>query len=123
MIVISYAIVMENSTQSIFSTGRRASRNLLEICYKQLNDLGLASWADTLVFFLFFLIKKIRFNVEQLFLKNPFTGKISKIFSYPSNPKINTIPLTNPLYPFFPRELLTIIHIINIYFLEKTKEE
>ena len=47
---------MPGTTQSIFSTGRRASKNLLEICYKQLCDLGLSSWEDGLYFFFFFFL-------------------------------------------------------------------
>lgn len=48
---------MPGTTQSIFSTGRRASKNLLEICYKQLCDLGLSSWEDGLYFFFFFFFE------------------------------------------------------------------
>lgn len=74
-IVISFALKMPGSTQSIFSTGRRASRNLLELCYKKLCDIG-------------FQDREVRFNQEELFIQDPLSGKISKIFCYPSNSKI-----------------------------------
>jgi hypothetical protein len=98
MAIVAFAIVMSDTTQSIFSTGRRASKNLLEICYKQLVDLGLGSWEAGVCGFFYLVrlttIKKSGINQENLFIKNPFTGRISKIFSYPSNPKIGTVTLT-----------------------------
>lgn len=76
IIVISLALLVPGITQSIFSTGRRASRNLLEICYKMLCDLGLQDRVD-------------KFNQEELFIIDPVTGKKSCIFCYPSNSKID----------------------------------
>jgi hypothetical protein len=32
---------------------------------------------------------EVRFNQEELFIEDPITGKISKIFCYPSNSKID----------------------------------
>ena len=78
MIVIAFALVMPGSTQAIFSTGRRASRNLLEICYKHLVDLGLSD-------------REVGFNQENLFIKDPESGKISKIYCYPSNSKVGNV--------------------------------
>jgi hypothetical protein len=98
MIVIALAIICPGITQSIFSTGRRASRNLLEICYKHLSDLGLAD-------------REVRFNMEELFVKDPLTGKISKIFCYPSNSKIGTRSL-----PFPPPDLFFASLYPTIYF-------
>lgn len=76
MINVGMAILVPGITQSIFSTGRRASRNLLEICYKLLCDLGLQYRVE-------------KFNQEELFIVDPLTGKKSCIFCYPSNSKID----------------------------------
>lgn len=58
MALVAFAIVLPVTTQSIFSTGRRASKNLLEICYKQLCDLGLSDWEDGIANFnVIFLMK------------------------------------------------------------------
>lgn len=71
-IAIALAIVKEGSIQSIFSTGRRASANLLDLCKK----FGIEMDVD---------IDKD--NQEQFFIKFP-NGKISKIYSYPANAKV-----------------------------------
>lgn len=90
MIVIALALLVPGITQSIFSTGRRASRNLLEICYKLLCDLGLQYRVE-------------KFNQEELFIVDPVTGKKSSIFCYPSNSKIDILffLITSDRYPFF----------------------
>jgi hypothetical protein len=75
MIVIAYAQVMGGSVQSIFSTGRRASRNLLDIAYKLALERGLGS-------------RIVRYNQEELWFMND-DGTTSKIFSYPANAKIS----------------------------------
>lgn len=74
MVVIAIAETLPNSVQSIFSTGRRASRNLLEICHKMALERGLRD-------------QIICYNQEQLFIKNA-NGEISRIFSYPANAKV-----------------------------------
>ena len=71
----TYAEVMHGSVQAIFSTGRRASRNLLDICYKMIIERGLGPYI-------------CRYNQEELWIKFP-DGKTSKIFSYPANAKIS----------------------------------
>jgi hypothetical protein len=53
MVANGIAVVKLGSVQSIFSTGRRASRNLLEIIYKMLCDIGMAD-------------RVVRFNRMQL---------------------------------------------------------
>lgn len=96
MIVIALALLVPGITQSIFSTGRRASRNLLEICYKLLCDLGLQYRVE-------------KFNQEELFIVDPVTGKQSGIFCYPSNSKIDLslkknlsrFSCSREKYPFF----------------------
>lgn len=76
MIAIAYAEVMPGHTQSIFSTGRRASKNLLDICYKLAVERGLSQYID-------------RFNQEELiFLWDKEKKIYSKIFSYPANAKV-----------------------------------
>lgn len=80
MVVIALALVLIKSevVQSIFSTGRRASRNLLQIAYNRLCDLGLQDRVE-------------RFNQEELFITDPLTGGVAKIYCYPSNSKIDRL--------------------------------
>jgi hypothetical protein len=72
MIVVAFAIVKKGSTQSIFSTGRRASSNLLEICKKFAIEVGAVIERD---------------NMEELWIVHD-DKSISKIFSYPANAKV-----------------------------------
>jgi hypothetical protein len=72
MIVVAFAIVKKGSTQSIFSTGRRASSNLLEICKKFAIEVGAIIERD---------------NMEELWIVHD-DKSISKIFSYPANAKV-----------------------------------
>lgn len=77
MVVIALAETMPTSTQAIFSTGRRASKNLLEICHRMALERGLGN-------------SIMRYNQEELFIKNAATGEIARIFSYPANAKISS---------------------------------
>lgn len=76
MVVIALAETLPTSTQAIFSTGRRASKNLLEICHKMAIERGLGASIT-------------RYNQEELFIKNAATGEVARIFSYPANAKIS----------------------------------
>lgn len=73
MVCVAYAMVKPGSVQSIFSTGRRASAHLLDLCKKFAIELDL---------------NIDRSNQEELWIKHP-DGTMSKIFSYPANAKIN----------------------------------
>lgn len=55
-IVAAYAVIVPASVQCIFSTGRRASKNDLEIIYKLICDLGHKDWI-------------VKFNDEELWLR------------------------------------------------------
>lgn len=77
MFVVAYLFAVENSTQSIFSTGRRASQKLIELIYKLLCKIpGMKS-------------SIIKHTVETIWIKGPYDGDIRKVSSYPSNPKIS----------------------------------
>ena len=80
MTVVCYAVVVPQSVQCIFSTGRRASKNDLEICYKLLCDMGCKDWI-------------VKFNDEELWLlPNPNRPTdVRKIFSYPSKATMSTV--------------------------------
>lgn len=84
MIAIAFAEVMEGLTQAIFSTGRRASKNLLDICYKLALERGLGE-------------SIVRYNQEELWIRTA-SGKVSKIFSYPANAKISSLVLIDDLF-------------------------
>lgn len=73
---VCFGIVKAGSVQAIFSTGRRASKNLLDIMYKCLCEAG---YGHTVT----------RYNHEELFFRpdGPLGGE-SKIYSYPAKAKI-----------------------------------
>ncbi len=82
MDVIAYGEVMPDSVQSIFSTGRRASKHLLDIAYKLAIERGLGH-------------RICKFNEENLWFRNDDDetnvedgNSVSKIFSYPANARI-----------------------------------
>lgn len=74
----TFGICKPGSIQAIFSTGRRASKNLLDIMFKCLNEAG---FGHTIT----------RFNQEELFFcpDGPLGGE-SRIFSFPAKAKIDT---------------------------------
>lgn len=83
MFVVAYLFAVENSTQSIFSTGRRASQKLIELIYKlACNIKGLKECI-------------IKHTVETIWFKGPYDDDIRRVSSYPSNPKIS------PVFLFF----------------------
>lgn len=72
MFVVAYLFAVENSTQSIFSTGRRASQKLIELIYKLACKIpGLKA-------------SIIKHNVETIWFKGPYEGDVRKVSSYPS---------------------------------------
>lgn len=75
MVIAAIVETLTNSTQAIFSTSRRASKNLLEICHALIKQRGLEQCI-------------IRYNQEELFVKNPNTDEVARIFSYPANAKV-----------------------------------
>ena len=78
MFVVAYLYAVENSTQSIFSTGRRASQKLIELIYKFACKIpGLKA-------------SIIKHNVETIEFRGPYgDNDVRKVSSYPSNPKIS----------------------------------
>lgn len=78
MFVVAYLYAVENSTQSIFSTGRRASQKLIELIYKFACKIpGLKA-------------SIIKHNVETIWFRGPYgENDTRKVSSYPSNPKIS----------------------------------
>ncbi len=74
MFVASYGLAVPNSTQCIYSTGRRASQALLELIRDFIKK---GKYAD----------KIIKCNQETLVLQGDNPLDIRKIHSYPSNPK------------------------------------
>ena len=78
MFVVAFLYSVENSTQSIFSTGRRASQKLIELIYKLACKIpGLKE-------------SIIKHNVETIEFRGPCgDGDVRKVSSYPSNPKIS----------------------------------
>ena len=81
MLVIAYAEVMPRTTQAIFSTGRRASKNLLDICHKFALERGFRPG-----------IEIEHFNQEELWIRNPRDPReATKIMSYPANAKISLL--------------------------------
>lgn len=71
MFVAAYAMCVPNSTQSIFSTGRRASQKLLEL----IRDLVKQTpWADRIV----------KCNQEEFILQGDSPFDKRKVFSYPA---------------------------------------
>ena len=98
MTVVAYAVVRPDSVQSIFSTGRRASANLLDLCKKFAIELNLNIEKD---------------NMEELFIKHP-DGKMSKIFSYPANAKVNRkTEKNNFIYLFIYLYVVVVISFIH----------
>lgn len=72
----AYALVMPNSVQAGFSTGKRASKLTLEYAYKTLIASGYQNW-----------IKK--YNAEELEIANPDDPyQSSKMYFYPSNVRV-----------------------------------
>ena len=91
VLVAAYAVVVPQSVQCIFSTGRRASKNDLEIIYKLICDLGHKSWI-------------VKFNEEELWLM-PDPSKatdVRKVFCYPSKATISTTTATPPPHEACP---------------------
>lgn len=82
MFVVAYLYAVEKSTQSIFSTGRRASQKLIELIYKFACKIpGLKA-------------SIVKHNVETIWFRGPYgEDDIRKISSYPSNPKISYSPI------------------------------
>jgi len=78
MFVVAYLFAVERSTQSIFSTGRRASQKLIELIYKFACKIpGLKECI-------------IKHTVETIWFKGPYGDEdVRKVSSYPSNPKIS----------------------------------
>lgn len=77
MFVVACAASIENVEQAIFSTGRRASKKLLDLIYKLLRKIP---WLRDSV---------IVRNVETIWIRGP-GGDIRKIYSYPS--KVSALP-------------------------------
>lgn len=82
-LAIAFAICKPGSTQAIFSTGRRASKNLLDIAYKHLTEAGYGHLLE-------------RYNQEELWFwpegKPQYPGDekpLSKIYSYPAKATID----------------------------------
>jgi len=73
--------------QAIFSTGRRASRNLMEYCYKFVIERGLGP-------------RIVKFNEETLWIKGGDIDSkdppLAKIYSYPANAKRKYICVVIP---------------------------
>ena len=74
MYIAAYALCVDRSVQSVFSTGRRASQKLLE----QIRDMIRSTP---------FAEKIIKSNQECLIIQGDDPLDQRKIFSYPSNPK------------------------------------
>jgi hypothetical protein len=74
--LIAFALVMPNSIQAGFSTGRRASSNTLALAARTLVAQGLSDWI-------------VKFNQEELWIADPNDRfRPRKIFFYPSNAKV-----------------------------------
>ncbi len=75
------AEVMQGSVQSTFSPSKRASVFMLDTVYKLLCELGLAD-------------KIVKYNQEMVWIKfgakNDPLAPISKIYCFPSNPKMSS---------------------------------
>ena len=86
MDVVAYAEVIMESVQSIFSTGRRASKHLLDVTYKLAIERGMGP-------------RIVKFNEENLWIRmddepNMQGDSVSKIFSYPANARIGHDPIS-----------------------------
>lgn len=81
VLIVLYAMIVPKSRQCVFSTGGRASTNDLEIMTQFLRDINLSHWIH-------------RKNQEFIWLmpdpERP--DDVRKIYCYPSNEKISTLP-------------------------------
>lgn len=74
--VCCYAVVAAGKVQAIFSTGKRASTNLLQIVYKHVVEVGFGTEIR-------------RFNQEELFFVANPREPMSRVYSYPAKAKID----------------------------------
>lgn len=74
--MVAFALVMPNSVQAGFSTGRRASSNTLGLAARTLVAQGLSSWI-------------VKYNQEELWIADPEDRfQPRKMFFYPSNARV-----------------------------------
>jgi hypothetical protein len=81
--LIAFALVMPNSVQAGFSTGRRASSNTLNIAVRTLVANGMSDWI-------------VKCNQEEFWIADPEDRyQPRKMFFYPSNAKVTIEKKTN----------------------------